>query len=448
MSIESAPLVRQTRPEYTTRFTTLLALVSGFTMAYGAMLHAEDPSKTSKSPASKHNPEPLADVRKIVDITIPELNHTLYPVREKAQLRIKQAIREALERQNPLPETLKKSFVVPYESGGTIETFKRMANISEFTAELEEELPGRIAAPDADTTLTMLLEDQFHCRMRAEDPVLRAKLEDYKIGAEGEKSGSAFVRMCRDLDAIPIPTTDGFLLRPIQDGEEFRASDTMGLVTIGGPKIQYREAFLLPDKGVILSLIDPEKKTEEEEQQEMTRLFFAKPEDLFTEPTPTKTINAPLVSWSKDEGQQTPKEKMWTPLSQKKFNAMTARKPVSYALPTAQTKLIPAGLQSFCIPSAPEQQPDGTWVTIVKGMIWECVEWPVTTNEEDMFSYQLVAANRLHGITKDGRRIDATVSDLHFCKRDLSFSVQTMECPSVLHIRAFTDMQKEEITLP
>lgn len=447
MQIESAPDVRQNLYERPPRLITLLALVSHFALAYGDIANAQQPQITSSHPFAKKTADPFQDVQKTIEESIPELNHTLYPVREKAQLRIKQAIREALERKNPLPETLKKSLVVPYESGGTIETFKRMEDVRAFTDDMEAELPGRIS-PDNETSIQCLLETQFHCRITVDDPLLQRKLEQYEVHAEGEKSGDAFVRMCRDLQAIPVPTPDGFLLRPIQDGEEFRANDTMGLINIGGPKIQYREAFLLPDKGVILSLITEKTKTEEEFLQEEMAALFSKPEDTITELIPTKTLDASLVAWSKDEYQQTPKHKTWTPLSQKKFDAITARKPMTYTLPTADTKMIPAGLQTLCIPSAPEKQSDGSWVTVVKGTILECIDWPKTTNEEDMFSYQLVAANKILGTTKDGRTMHGTLSDLHFCKRDMSFSVTTAECPTALQIRAFTSLQQEQITLP
>lgn len=447
MSIESAPDVRQNLYERTPRLTTLLALVSNFALAYGAIANAQQPQITSSLPSAKKTVDPFQDVKKTITESIPELNHTLYPVREKAQLRIKQAIRKALDRKNPLPDTLKKSLVVPYQSGGTIETFKRMEDVSAFTDDMEAELPGRIS-PENETSVQRLLEAQFHCRITVDDPVLQKKLQVYDTCTEGEKSGDAFVRMCRDLQAIPVPTPDGFLLRPIQDGEEFRSNDTMGLIKIGGPKINYREAFLLPDKGAILSLIAEKTKTEEELQEEMTALFFAKPEDTVTESVPTKTMDASLLAWSKDEYQQTPKHKTWAPLAQKKFDAITARKPVSFTIPTAQPKLMPAGLQTLCIPSTPEKQADGSWMTIVKGTIWECVEWPKTTNEEDMFSYQLVAANKILGTTKDGRTMHGTLSDLHFCKRDMSFSVTTAECPTALQVRAFTSVQQEQITLP
>lgn len=453
MSIESAPDVRHIPHEHTLRLKTLFTLVSVFLIAYGDTLHAETPAQTTrKKPTAR--PYPALDaLETVIKAETPLLNHQLCNTREEALLHIKIAIREALHHQNPLPDYAKTILSVPYKVDDYVEAHKRMQDARTFLDELEEELPGRIAVSDANTAFNSLLEEQFHCRITADDPVLRSRLQEYKTGTDAEQSGKAFERMCHHLQAIPLPVANGFFLRPIQEGEEFRTNERMGMVTIGGPKIQYREAFMLPDKGMILTLTAAQRNETEEEkmdrkEEEYIALFFQKiPEPTESVFIPTKITGAPFHPWNKDNSQSTPSSTTWIPLMEKTCTAMIGKKPASYDIPTAQPTVISLGLQTLYVQSS-EKQADGTWITHMKGTVWEGVEWPKTTNEEDMFSYQLVAGNQVSALTADDETMDAIVYDLHFCKRELEFFLKTAQHPQTVRIRAYTEISKEEITLP
>lgn len=403
---------------------------------------AQEPKNTtnavSQSVRGRHTC--LDALKQVIDTHKHQLDDAEYAVREQAQAHIEKAIRNALDYRNPLPPEAKQWMSVPRESRGTIEAFKRMQKAAEVLTELEHELPGRIASPDAQTSMHTLLERQLHCSITATTPELRQKLQDYRTGTDGECCDGAFLRLCTDLGALPIPCTHGFILQPRKPGEDLKIQDSIASILLDDGNAFHREVFVMPDKGSILTMLEELKDANGDP------LIFPENFQHF-DPTPTCRSQGGFLPWTTSEGQQTPQSKNDAPFSTRKFRTLVATHPAIATL-TPDTKGVSLGWQSFFMNHTPQKELYGTWNTRLEGTIWEGVEWPDTTNEEDMFSYQLVAAGKIVGIDANGQEMKTEVSALNVCKRDFSLTVRTPSFPASFRIRAFTHMKEHLLTLP
>ncbi|UPA22985.1 hypothetical protein K8942_02105 [Candidatus Peribacteria bacterium] len=446
MSLESASYARQNTQESAPRLTTLYALLSGFAMAYSGFTpdpsHAQEPKNTvntvSQSARGRHTC--LDALKQVIDTHKHQLDDAEHAVREQAQAHIEKAIRNALDYRNPLPPEVKQWMSVPRESGGGIEVFKRMQVAAEVLTELEHELPGRIASPDAQTSMKTLLERQLHCNITATTPELGQKLQEYRTGTDGECSDGAFLRLCTDLDAMPIPSADGFILQPRKPGEDLKIQDSIASILLHNGNAFHREVFIMPDKGAILTML------EELKDKNGDPLIFLENLQHF-DTTPTFRSQGGFLPWTMSEGQQTPPSKNDAPFSTRKFRTLVGIQP-AIAILTPDTKRISLGWQSFFMNQTPQKELYGTWNTCLEGTIWEGMEWPDTTDQEDTYGYQLVAASKIVGIDANGQDMKTEVSGLNVCKRDFSLTVRTPSLPASFRIRAFTHMKEHLLTLP
>lgn len=446
MSLESVSYARQNTQEHAPRLTALYALLSGFAMAYSqytaGTVSAEEPKNTlsavSLSVSERHSC--LDRLKQTIDLHKNQLDDANYTVREQAQAHIEKAIRNALDYRNPLPPEVRQWMHVSRKSKGTLETFKRMQRAAELLTELEYELPSRIASPDAQTSMQTLLERQLHCTLKTTTAKLKQELQEYRTGTDGECSDGAFLRLCTDLDAIPIPCTDGFILQPRKPGEDLKIQDSIASILLHDGTAFHREVFAMPDKGAILTMLEELKDANGDP------LIFPENVQHF-DPTPLCRSQGGFLPWTTSEGQQTPQSKNDAPISARTFRTLVATHPVIATL-TPDTKRISLGWQSFSMNHTPQKELYGTWNTCLTGTIWEGVEWPDTTNEEDMFSYQLLAADKIVGIDAKGQDMKTEVSRLNICKRDFSLTVRTPSFPASFRIRAFTLMKEHFLTLP
>jgi hypothetical protein len=443
MSIESASDARQNKTEHSPRSQALYTLLSGFVIAYGDMLHAEEPAtKTTPTVVRvQETTDAIEDLKRTLQTRTPQLNDPNYFVREDTQLIIRTAIRRALDQRNPLPTDIRPYMTSPHEVDGSVEIFKRLDGLKEFLRTMEDDLPGRIAAPTKSTSLHTLLKHQFHCDISAIDPTLQKKLENYRTGTDGELSATAFQRLCGEIHALPVLEPQGFSLRSMQEGESFLMRESVGVVKKKVGEGFSRDVFLIPDKGTILSVLH----RSEEEKEFDAQLIFLDQIPGEDDSIPTRIANTVPLSWTTGEGQSTPHMKTEIPLFQKHTLALIAQVPEVFQL--AEHKIIDAGLQTFYM-KTPEKQLYETWTTDVQGTMWKDVEWPKTTNEQDMYSYQLVATNQIEARDAAGKKLEVRISGLNFCHRDFSFTVSTKVRPSTLNVRAFTEIQTERIKLP
>jgi len=449
------PLESTTVASETARFTPrnyLFPLTSAFILAYAEIIngvaHAQSAHPTAQQAAEHEENEkavwPLDRLKEVLGNETPKLDAE-FKIREEAELKIRTALRNALYQRNPLPQEIHDLMKVPRISNGTMETFARMRGIKESVITDQLEMPGRIASPDEKTTLTSILERQFDCTITTDDASLKERLAQHRYGMEGDTSGAAFERLCQHSLCIPIRTRKGFFLKPMLPGAELRMNGFMGLVTQGQDEKRRTEVFMLPDKGIILTTeIEAEKNNANEGPDFNPGPVI--PQAVGVAQPAHITMGA-FSPWTKEDCQHTPTPKTEFDANNPRLTAIIATKPETMEIEAIEEKKITIGEQVLWIKKT-TNQPDGTWVTEVDGEIWKNVEWPVTTNIQDMYSYQLVAANQITGLSAKGEALEATVTGLHFDKRIFRLNIQTPQKPDRFRIKAFTDINLRTLALP